>query len=214
MSDSQEVSNAERIASLAEQVSNCSICKLSETRTQTVFGEGSPNAPLMLIGEGPGMNEDATGRPFVGRAGVLLDACLKENGIARKHIFITNVVRCRPTIIQPGSIRNRPPTPDEISSCTGWLEATINIIRPLVILCLGAPSASAIIHKNFKMSQERGEWLESKFARYARASWHPAYILRLQGDAFDAARNDLVKDIAAARQKVIEARRETDQPLF
>ena len=84
-----------KIGELAERASVCVACGLSRTRTHVVFGEGNPNAPLMLIGEGPGQNEDATGRPFVGRSGVLLDECLKENGITRKHVYLANVVRCR-----------------------------------------------------------------------------------------------------------------------
>jgi len=208
------LSKSERIAALAERASLCVACGLAKTRTHVVFGEGNPEAPLMLIGEGPGQNEDATGRPFVGRSGVLLDQCLRENGITRKHIYLTNVVRCRACVLEAGRLQNRPPTPDEARACSPWLEQTIEIIEPLVILCLGGPSASAIIHKNFKITSERGQWFESKYARYAMATLHPAYILRLQGEAYEAARRALVADIAAARQKVIEAKREPKLTLF
>lgn len=211
---SAEESKTVRLARVAERASVCVACGLSKTRTNVVFGDGNPDAPLMLIGEGPGQNEDATGRPFVGRAGHLLDACLRENGITRRHIYITNVVRCRPTLVEGGSIRNRPPTPEETRACSPWLEQTIEIIEPRVILCLGAPSANAIIHKGFKMTQERGQWFETRYVRYAMAAWHPAYILRLQGEAFEAARRALVEDIAAARQKVIEAKKEPKSTLF
>lgn len=213
-SDSQIESKTVRLARLAESASVCARCDLAKTRTKVVFGDGNPEAPLMLIGEGPGQNEDSTGRPFVGRAGMLLDACLRENGITRKHIYITNVVRCRPTLIEAGAVKNRPPTSDEVRACASWLEQTIETVAPLVILCLGAPSASAIIHKGFRMTQERGQWFESRFAPYAMAAWHPAYILRLQGEAYDAARQALVDDIAAARLKVIEARRKPKLTLF
>lgn len=209
-----EPSKTQRIITLAAAASSCVRCDLAQGRTHVVFGDGNPEAPLMIIGEGPGQNEDATGRPFVGRAGVLLDACLKENGISRKHIYITNVVRCRPKLVEAGRVTNRPPTPEEVKACSYWLEETIAVIDPLVILCLGAPSSNAIIHKGFKMTQERGQWFESRFARYAMASWHPAYILRLQGEAYDAARASLVSDIAAARQKVIEAKKEVKLSLF
>jgi DNA polymerase len=207
-------SKTTRIARIAERASVCVACGLAKTRSKVVFGDGNPEAPLLLIGEGPGQNEDATGRPFVGRAGMLLDACLRENSITRKHIYITNVVRCRPTLIESGTVKNRPPTPDEVRACSTWLEQTIETIEPLVILCLGAPAASAIIHKGFKMTQERGQWFESRFAPYAMAAWHPAYILRLQGEAYEAARRALVEDIAAARQKVIEAKRKPKMTLF
>ncbi len=203
-----------RLHALAERAAVCRACALCETRTQVVFGDGNPEAPLMIVGEGPGMNEDATGRPFVGRAGQLLDACLKESGITRKHVYITNVVRCRPTLQEGASIRNRPPSAEEIHACSSWLQQTIEIVQPLVILCLGAPAASAIIHKGFKMTQERGQWFATPFASHAMAAWHPAYILRQHGEVFEAARRDLVHDIEAARLKVIQARREPQTSLF
>ena len=207
-------SKAIRLARVAESASVCVACGLSKTRAHVVFGEGNPEAPLMLIGEGPGQNEDATGRPFVGRSGILLDQCLNENGIKRKHVYLANVLRCRACILEAGRLKNRPPTPEETRACAPWLEQTIEIVQPLVILCLGAPAASAMIHKGFKMTQERGQWFESKYARYAMAAWHPAYILRLEGEAYEAARRDFINDIAAARQKVIEARREPKMTLF
>jgi len=210
----EEESKAARLAKVAERASLCVACGLAKTRTNVVFGEGNPEAPLMLIGEGPGQNEDATGRPFVGRSGLLLDQCLRENGITRKHVYLCNVIRCRACVLEAGYLKNRPPTPEETKACATWLEQTIEIVQPLVILCLGAPAASAIIHKGFKMMQERGQWFESKYARYAMAALHPAYILRQQGEAYEASRRSLVADIAAARQKVIEARREPKMTLF
>ena len=210
----QGESKAERLAAVAARASVCVACDLSKTRTQVVFGEGNPEAPLMLIGEGPGQHEDATGRPFVGRSGQLLDQCLRENGITRKHIYICNVVRCRACVLEAGRLKNRPPTPEEARACQFWLEQTIEIVQPLVILCLGAPAANAIIKKGFKIMQERGLWFESKYARHTSAALHPAYILRQEGEAYEAARQTLVTDIAAARQKVIEAKREPKMTLF
>ena len=203
-----------RLARIAERASICVACDLAKTRANVVFGDGSPEAPLMLIGEGPGQNEDATGKPFVGRAGALLDQCLRENGITRKHVYITNVVRCRPTLVEAGRVNNRPPTPDETRACSTWLEQTIEIVQPLVILCLGAPAASAIIHKGFKMKEERSQWFETRYAHHAMAAWHPAYILRLEGEAYETARRALVDDIASARKKVIEAKRAPKTTLF
>jgi DNA polymerase len=204
-----------RVAELAEKASVCVACDLCEHRTNVVFGEGNPQSPLVIVGEGPGETEDKTGRPFVGRAGKLLDECLRECGILRKHVFITNVVRCRPTIEENGRLKNRPPRADEANTCISlWLEPTLAAIEPLVILCLGAPSANAIIKKGFKMTQERGQFFDSKYARYAIAGLHPAYILRQQGEAFDQARASLVADIEAARLKVIEAKKEPPKTLF
>lgn len=203
-----------RLAKVAERASLCVACDLAKTRANVVFGEGNPEAPLMLIGEGPGQNEDATGRPFVGRSGLLLDQCLRENGITRKHIYLCNVIRCRACALEAGHLKNRPPTSEETRACATWLEQTLEIVQPLVLLCLGAPAASAIIHKGFKMMQERGQWFESRYAPYAMAALHPAYILRQQGEAYEASRRTLVADIAAARQKVIQARREPKKTLF
>ena len=205
----------QQVAELAERASVCVACDLHESRTNVVFGEGNPNSPLVLVGEGPGETEDRTGRPFVGRAGKLLDECLRECGILRRHIFVTNVVRCRPTLEEGGRLKNRPPRTDEANTCISlWLEPTLAVIDPLVILCLGAPAANTIIKKGFKMMQERGQFFESRYARYAIAALHPAYILRQQGEAYDEARASLVQDIEAARKKVIEAKKEPPRTLF
>ena len=203
------------VESLREKAAVCVACDLHLTRTNVVFGEGNPNSPLLIVGEGPGETEDKTGRPFVGRAGGLLDECLRECGMLRKHVFITNVVRCRPTVEEGGRLKNRPPRADESTTCISlWLEPTISTIQPLVILCLGAPSANAIIHKGFKMTLERGQFFPSKYARHAIAGLHPAYILRQQGNAYDDARAMLIRDIESARQKVIDAKREPPPTLF
>jgi DNA polymerase len=170
---------------------------------------------LLLIGEGPGANEDATGEPFVGRAGKLLDECLRDAGMKRDHVYITNIVKCRASEIIDGRVKNRVPTTDEVGTCIPlWLEKQIEIIDPLVILCLGAPAANAIIHKNFKITQERGQFQEGKYVKNSIAALHPAYILRLEGDAYDRARQTLVDDLAAAKERAITAKREPKLTLF
>jgi DNA polymerase len=179
-----------------------------------VFGEGNPDTPLVLVGEGPGEHEDATGRPFVGRAGALLDQVLKENGMTRRHVYICNVVKCRPFVTEGGRTRNRVPTAEEVEACKPWLVAQLDAIRPLVIVCLGASAANVIIRKNFRMTQERGLWFESPYAPFAMATFHPAYVLRLHGEAFESARQALTQDIASARQKVIEAKKRPKLTLF
>ncbi len=201
-------SKTERLGELEARAKECQACGLAKTRNRVVFGVGNPEAPLVLIGEGPGQNEDATGMPFVGKSGVLLDECLREQGITRKHIYICNVIRCRACVYQSGRLQNRPPTQEEVKACQPWLEQTLQIMQPAVILCLGSPSANAIIHRNFRMTSERGIWYESKYARFAMASWHPAYILRLEGEAYETARRELVRDIEEARKKVIQAKKE------
>ncbi|MCL6519173.1 MAG: uracil-DNA glycosylase [Armatimonadetes bacterium] len=204
----------ERMERLKAEALECRRCELCETRTNVVFGEGNPETPLVIIGEGPGATEDATGRPFVGRAGQLLDQALRENGITRKHVYICNVLKCRAITVEDGSVRNRPPNANEIAMCLPWLQKQIEIIQPLVILCLGAPAANTIIHKGFQMTKERGQWFPTPYARYATAALHPAYILRQHGEAFESARASLVADIAAARLKVIEAKKEPKLSLF
>ncbi|MFN7162664.1 MAG: uracil-DNA glycosylase, partial [Fimbriimonadales bacterium] len=135
----------ELLAEVESRAKVCVACPLSQTRTQVVFGEGNPRAPLVIVGEGPGEQEDATGRPFVGRAGALLDKALREAGMARRHVYICNIVKCRACITENGRVRNRPPAPDEIQACFPWLDAQLTLIKPLVIVCLGAPAASTLI---------------------------------------------------------------------
>jgi len=203
------------IAELAVEASSCPACGLCSTRTKVVFGDGNPNSPLMLIGEGPGANEDATGLPFVGRAGKLLDECLREAGMLRKHVYIANVVKCRPTLIENGRVQNRPPTAEELDACVPmWLQRQIAVIKPRVICCLGAPSAKTIIRPNFRMMQERGQFFESKYVRYAIAALHPAYILRQEGAAYESSRRSLVADLTAAKDKAREAKHEPEMTLF
>lgn len=204
----------EQMDALHAQCAECTKCGLSGTRRNVVFGEGNPESPLMIIGEGPGQNEDATGRPFVGRAGALLDEALAACRISRKHVFIGNVIKCRACITENGRTRNRPPATEEIVTCTPWLEKQLEIMKPLVILCLGAPSAKFIIKKEFKMTQERGIFYPTKYAKYAIAALHPAYILRQMGQTFDGGKSLLIADIEAARKKVVEAKKEPKLDLF
>ena len=214
MSDSQKLSREERealIAPVGEAASKCVACPLHLTRTKVVFGVGNPASPMMIVGEGPGANEDATGLPFVGRAGKLLDECLHDAGLKREFIYITNVVKCRACLVEGQRVMNRPPAPEEIETCVPlWLEKQIEIIRPRVILCLGSPSANALIHKNFRITQERGKWFESRFAPNIMAGLHPAFILRKHGPEFHEARSTLVADITAAKNR---AKEKTNEPV-
>jgi len=201
-----------RMQALRDKAVLCTDCEeLMKTRTQVVFGTGNPEAKLVFVGEAPGESEDESGVPFVGRAGQLLDKVLEENGLSRKDIWITNIVKCRPTIEFPGgSLGNRPPKVSEIKACKKWLDSELSIISPIVIVCIGGPSASVIIHKGFKMTEERGKWFtDSPYAPFAMAVYHPAYILRMEGEFYERARKLLVADIADAKKKFIT---EKDQP--
>jgi len=152
---------ATRMARVREPALVCTRCDLSRTRNHVVFGEGNVESPLVLVGEGPGENEDATGRPFVGRAGVLLDEVLKENGMNRGHVYICNVLKCRAANLENGRWINRPPRVDEAAACRGWLDAQLEIVRPLVIVCIGGPAANSLIHPSFAITRERGIWFNN-----------------------------------------------------
>lgn len=168
------LSRDEKIRLLAEleeqQVRICAKCRLSETRTQTVFGEGDADAPIFFIGEGPGETEDKTGRPFVGRAGQLLEQMINAMGLKREQVYIANIVKCRP----PG---NRAPAPDEVETCTPYLVRQIEIIRPKVIVTLGLPAAKYMLQSNSTMGRLRGQWHEWRGIKLM-PTFHPAYLLR------------------------------------
>lgn len=206
---------ARLLLEMAHEASGCIACALSQSRTKVVFGDGNPCSPLMLVGEGPGAHEDATGIPFVGPAGKLLDECLREAGMLRKHICITNIVKCRAVRLEGNRVMNRPPTAEEFGVCVPlWLERQIAIVRPAVILCVRAPSANALIHPNFRITQERGKWCECQYARYVMAAFHPAYILRMDGDTRKQARQSLIEDMIAARDKAKSVKNEPRMTLF
>jgi uracil-DNA glycosylase len=184
---------------------NCRDCGLCERRTTVVFGEGDPNSPLMLIGEGPGDNEDKTGRPFVGKAGQLLDKAIKDAGISREQVYITNTVKCRAADWSTGRPMNRPPTEDEAAACLKWLLRQIEIMKPKVILCIGAPSAKNLIKKNFKITQERGLYFPSEHAKTILATLHPSYVLRnMSASGDDGGYSLLVADIHKAWQAALK----------
>lgn len=194
--------SAERMESVRAEAFACRRCDLWHNRTLVVFGEGNLKTSLMLVGEAPGETEDHTGHPFVGRAGKILSNALKQNQIDRSEIWITNAVRCRPINLEDHHVRNRPPRIGEIRACTYWTEQQIEIIKPPVILCLGVHSASTLIHPDFKITKERGQWFTGLPAAPAiMATLHPAYILRLTGNDYEAAVNSLVNDIMEAKKR-------------
>jgi len=155
---------------LRDEACSCRKCRLAETRRHVVFGEGRMRRGVLFVGEGPGANEDKTGRPFVGRAGGLLDKMLAAIGLTRSDVYITNIVKCRP----PG---NRDPKPDEIVACWSFLEAQLKLLKPRVIVALGAPAAKTLLETGQGIGRLRG-----RFHRYEGLpllpTYHPAYILR------------------------------------
>ena len=150
----------------------CTNCELSKTRTSIVFSDGNPDAKIMLIGEAPGKDEDASGIPFVGRAGRLLNELLEECGISReKDIYICNTIKCRPP-------ENRVPTDEEKQICSPFLMSQINIVRPKVIILCGSTAAKSFLDKDFKISEIRGEWYTLFGKIKAMVIFHPSYLLR------------------------------------
>jgi uracil-DNA glycosylase len=155
---------------IREDLGDCTRCKLHKGRNKLVFGDGSPKAQLVFVGEGPGADEDIQGLPFVGRAGKLLTQMIEAMGLQRKDVYICNVVKCRPP-------QNRAPEPDEVETCSPYLLRQIDVINPKVIVCLGAVAAKTLLETTRGISQFRGEWLEWR-GRKLMATYHPAYLLR------------------------------------
>lgn len=153
-----------------KELRNCDRCKLHRSRRTIVFGEGNENAKLMLIGEGPGYDEDIQGRPFVGKAGQLLTRILQSVQIERNEVYITNIVKCRP----PG---NRTPEPDEIKSCLPFLLKQIQIIQPKIICALGTVSAQTLLQTDAKITSLRGKSFEFSGIKVF-PTYHPAFLLR------------------------------------
>ena len=149
----------------------CTKCDLCEGRTNLVFGVGKKDADIMLIGEGPGENEDLQGQPFVGRSGQLLDKFLASVDLSRdKNVYIANMVKCRPP-------KNRDPKPEEQDMCINWLREQFKIIKPKIIVCVGRISAQKLIDKNFKVTQQHGEFIDKNGTLFM-GTYHPAAILR------------------------------------
>jgi uracil-DNA glycosylase family protein len=204
------------IENLGIQAESCQACPLSVRRTRVVFGEGDPLSPLVLIGEGPGDQEDKTGRPFVGRAGKLLDQGLQDAGIGREVVYITNTVKCRAADWTTGRPVNRAPTEEEALACRRWLLPQLEILSPKVILCIGAPSARNLIKKTFQITKERGLYFPCVHAKTAIATLHPAYILRQMNVSGDGGYALFVQDIRKAWEAAVRlaASGEPQKALF
>lgn len=148
----------------------CDRCRLRSTCKQVVFAEGSPTSRIMFVGEGPGKDEDIQGRPFVGRAGQLLDKILEAADFDRQQVYITNVVKCRPP-------ENRLPNPDEVNACRNYLEAQIRIIKPAIIICLGSLASKVVIAPKARITKIRGQWFQRQGIK-VMGTFHPAALLR------------------------------------
>ena len=178
-------------SALTEAVGACEKCRLCQTRKHVVLGEGDPHAALMFIGEGPGQQEDETGRPFVGAAGQLLDRMLAAIGLTRAQVYICNIVKCRPP-------QNRVPEPDERAACLDYLRQQVALVRPKVIVCLGSTPTRALLGEDMRITRDRGVWQLRKGVWFM-PTFHPAALLRDQDKKRPA-----WEDFKAIRAKLIE----------
>ena len=170
------------LGAVREVAARCKACDLYKRGTQTVFGEGPRKAEIMLVGEQPGDAEDLTGHPFVGPAGKLLDRALAEAGIDRTLVYVTNVVKHFKWEPRGKRRIHAKPNAAEIGACRPWLETEIALVKPRVLVCLGATAAQALLGKSFKVSRQRGEFLPSPLAPLVTATIHPSAILRAADD--------------------------------
>lgn len=166
---------------LRAAAARCRACDLWKNASQTVFGEGSSDAKVMFVGEQPGDREDRAGKPFVGPAGMLLDRALEEAGIDRDQVYVTNVVKhFKWARDERGKRRiHKKPNAAEINACRPWLEAELAVVKPRVLVCLGATAAQALLGRKFSVSRQRGELVQSPLAPYVVATVHPSSLLRM-----------------------------------
>lgn len=157
---------------------SCRDCKLSLTRTNVVFGEGDPKAKLMFVGEGPGETEDLTGRPFVGKAGQLLEKMILAVGLTREEVYIANMVKCRPP-------KNRDPEEEETETCIKYLREQARLIEPKIIVCLGRIAACRLIDPQFRVTKQHGQWIDKGKIRFI-GTYHPSALLRNPSQKPDA----------------------------
>ncbi len=204
MSVAERAAREQRMANAGALVERCRKCAIGSTRLNSVYGEGDACADLMVIGEGPGETEDKLGRPFVGRAGELLDRMLLAIGLPRDSVFICNTVKCRPTFDDGVKLRNRAPDPAEMTNCRPYLDEQIEIVNPSIILALGAPAAKSFLGPAFSISKQRGRWFEGPRGIPLIATFHPAYLLRQTGGELTAVKRLVWDDLKAVRSKLDE----------
>lgn len=173
---------------LEKSIEKCKKCKLCTTRQNIVFGEGNRNAKIMFIGEGPGADEDKFAKPFVGRAGKLMDMAFEAVGINRQEVYIANIVKCRP----PG---NRDPLEDEVLACMDYLRNQVILVKPKIIVLLGRIALQNILGKEYRITASRGIWVEKKEIMYM-PTWHPAALLR-----DETKKIDFIKDLILVDKK-------------
>ena len=172
-----------RLDELRAEAAACRRCPLWQTGTQTVFGEGAPRSTVVFVGEQPGDQEDKAGRPFVGPAGRVLDDALARAGIDRSAAYVTNAVKHFKWVARGTRRIHQKPNAAEIAACTtAWLQQELAIVRPRIVVCLGATAAQALLGRTFRVTKQRGTWVESDLAPHVTATIHPSAILRQRTD--------------------------------
>ncbi len=174
---------------LKQQCLSCRGCTLAENRTQVVFGVGPESSPILFVGEGPGQQEDLQGEPFVGPAGQFLDDMLSIIDLGRHNCYITNIVKCRPP-------QNRDPLPAEREACLPYLRQQFRLLRPKILICLGRIAANALIHDEYRITAEHGQWVERNGV-WMTSIYHPSALLRDQRK-----RPETFRDLLAIRDKI------------
>ncbi len=195
----QPPDNPRNVEELKEAAAACHGCDLWEQATQTVFGEGAEHSRMMLIGEQPGDQEDLQGKPFVGPAGRLLEKALDEAGIDRRRVYVTNAVKHFRWTRRGKRRLHEKPNAGQVRACRPWLEAEIEVVKPRMLVLLGATAAQSVMGPAFRVSKQRGEVLESTFGISVLATVHPSSILRATDDeSRDAAMASLIADLKVA----------------
>lgn len=196
------------MASLRAEGLVCTRCDLYRSGSPVVWGEGDPQAGLMFVGQGPGEQEAKRERPFVGPAGRLFDQALAEVGIDRARVWLTNGIKHWATSVNPrGSRVNRAPRVGEMRACRVWLDGELAIVQPRLIVCLGASAVQALTGKAIKMNEIRGQWSDGPGGAATLATFHPSYLLRLQGAdeaAAAAAWATFIADLGAVRERAAD----------
>jgi len=190
------------LASLRTAAAGCKACHLWKLGTQTVFGEGSATARVMMVGEQPGDKEDLQGRPFVGPAGAILDKALAAAGIDRNDIYVTNIVKHFKWEPRGKRRLHKKPNALEISACRPWLDAEINAVKPQVVVLLGATAAQGILGNQFRVTKQRGQWLRSRIAPLVMTTVHPSSILRAPDD--DSRHEEMLKFVADLKKVAVQ----------
>lgn len=188
----------EVLSEIRQAAAVCKACDLWKNATQTVFGEGNPGATFMMVGEQPGDSEDRKGRPFVGPAGRLLDNALAEAGIDRTDVYVTNVVKhFKWSASERGKRRiHKKPRDSEIEACRPWLDAELEVVKPKILVCLGASAAQSLLGKDFRVSRQRGQVVDSSLAPAVVATVHPSSILRARDEESRSEQlNDFIQDL-------------------